>query len=420
MSALLQPLGRPLNWTVGLPLPVTLFVAAAGLRLSAFAVFYFGSVLQGHHGLVDPFDSVVIDRWAWYVAEHLRAGTLVDVRSSALEGTWDVGFTYLVAFEYTLVGHHPEVARGFNCLLAAITAPASYVASRQAGLSEKVSARAGWLVVCWPLSPYWTGFDLLKDPLVWFALSWALLAITAAGSTRRTMIGGLAAGSLYLVRNYMGPVTAVLVLVVGVLKRDWRSVIATLGVLAVIEAALLAAGFPGVWAIGPVETNGQATTSGSPSLGCNASGSGAACGQDTTFSQKGIALRFAVGVPTVLFGPGLKPLKDFLHPTLDWGMYPGLLVWMALIPFAALGLWRVFRRREVMLWGIALLAATIWGVLAVAYAGHALRQREMAFPAILILTSFGLERPRPRAWWPLYSLYWVAALGGLAWEAGLV
>jgi hypothetical protein len=424
----MRPLARPLAWSFGLPLPVTLFLVAAVLRILAFAVLYFGSVLMGYHGSVDLYDSVFYDRLAWYAAEQIRSGHWVDLRAASLEGSWDVGFTYLVALQYALVGHHPEVPRILNCLFAAFTAPATYIAAKRTTIGEKTAARAGWLVAFWPLSLYWAGFDLLKDPLIWFVLSLALLALTSRSRLVRPVLGAATSGAVYVVRTYMGPGVGVLLLAAAALKRDWRGLVATLGALLVVQVGVIAFGFPPMWALNPFKSNGQLGGGGTTTSVCSGLGAGAVVGQlstsecavPLTFTPKALALRIGVGIPVVLYGPGLKPLKNFQHPTLDWGMYPGLLVWSALIPFGLLGLWRVLRKRDATLWGIALFSLGIWGALALIYAGHAVRQREMAFPATLILASIGLERPWPRLWQLPYAAYWLVVLGGLAWEAGFI
>ncbi len=394
-----------------LPLPVLLFLVAAVLRVLSFAIFYFGSVLAGQHGIVNVFDSVAIDKWAWYAAEHFRAGQWVDLRQNELAGTWDIGFTYLVAFEYTVVGHHPEVARILDCLLASFQAPAAYLAARRTVLGPKVAARAGWLVACWPLSLYWSGFDLLKDPLVWFLLAIALLALTESGWRRRPALGALAAGSVHVVRNYMGPGVAVALIISSVLKKDWKALIATIGALAAIEAVLLAAHFPPAWSPGPYLTNQELVTETQPA---SLNNPGEQASTSEVFTPAGLATRFTIGTLTVTFGPGLRPLTDLAHPTLDWGMYPGLLVWIALLPFGILGLWRGFRLRDPALWSVGLFAIGIWAGLALIYAGHALRQREMAFPATLIFVASGLERPWPRRWWWFYGGYWVIVVAVLS------
>lgn len=428
LSAVLGPLERPFTWTVRLPMPLVLYLAAVGLRLLAFLIFYLGSVIAGHHGVVDPYDSVLYDRLGWIAAQSFRSGHWIDLRVPGLEGAWDVGFTYLVAFEYTVVGQHPEIARIFNCFIAAFTAPATYLAARQTSLRPRLAERAGWLVAVWPLSLYWAGFDLLKDPLVWFFVGVTLLALVATTLRRAVALGTIATTGIYLVRNFMGPVVAVVVLAADVLRRDIKAAAATLGALVLVQLGLVALGYPGAWKMVPTETRsgavaGETTTSVCGSLGASSSVSalvGGDCVAPLKVTPVDLTARFAVGVPVVVFGPGLKPLMDFRHPTLDWGMYPGLLVWMALIPFTLLGLWRAVRTRDPKLWAIALFAVAVWSSLALIYAGHALRQREMAFPATLILTSLGLQRPWPRYWWPMNAVYWVVALVGLSWEAGFM
>jgi len=415
---------RPTSRVLSLPLPFLLFVIAAVLRLLCFAAFYMGSVVTGHQGIVDPFDSVEYDRWAWFAAEYFRAGQWVDLRLQWLEGTTDVGFTYLVALQYTIVGHHPEVPRVVNCLLAALTAPAAYIAARRANLGEATAARAGWLVACWPLSIYWAGLDLLKDPLIWCFVVLGLLALVARTVPGRSVLSTLGVGGAYVTRNYMGPGLAILLAIGAVVKKDWRGLAGLLAGLVILQAALLVTGFPGLAAFNVLDSSGQVAPGNGPaSLVCSPAHAlvgGGDCAPPISANPKDLLLRFAIGVPTELYGPGLKPLTDLGHPTLDWGMYPGLLAWAALIPFTALGLWRAVRRRDRTLWSVAILALGIWAALALIYAGHALRQREMAFPATLIFTALGLERPLPRRWWwPVYAAYWVVIVVGLGWEAAL-
>lgn len=397
----------------GLPLPIVLFGVAALLRVATFAAFYIGSVLTGHHGSVDPFDSVTYDRWAWYAAQHFRAGQWVDLRAQSLEGSWDVAFTYLVAVEYAVVGHHPEVARVVNCLLAAVTAPAAYLVARGAALGHRVASRAGWLVAVWPLSLYWSGLDLLKDPLVWVFVALALIAMVQTSWRAAASFGAVSVLGAYLVRNYMGPGLALLLLLGAAIRRRWATFLATAALVVVAELVIVFAGFP----VNPLAGNAAPLQAGAPAQSC-----GSDCPAPVRLAPREIATRVATGVPTVVFGPGLKPLADPSQPTLDWGMYPGLLAWILLIPFTALGLWRAVRRREATLLSVAVFALGIWASLALIYAGHALRQREMAFPATLILTSLGLERPLPggRAWWLVCGAYLAIVLGALAWEAGLL
>lgn len=393
-----------------LPFPWTLFIVAAALRLVALAIFQAGSYIAGHNGIVDPYDSVGFDRWAWYVAEHLRAGQWTDVRASQLEGTWDVGYTYLIGLEYTVAGHVPDVARVTNCLLAAFCAPAAYVAARSTSVGETVARRAGWLTAVWPLSLFWSGYDMLKDPLIWFFLAVALLALTARDWRAKIALGIVAVAGAYLARSYMGPVVAVIVVVAAALRRDWKAMVGLVAGLGVLELVLLGLGFPHAWSLASY------TTAKSEAL----PGENAIATTDTLRSPTGIARRVIKGIPIAALGPRFA-LKDVLHPTIDTGMYPGLLVWIPLIPFTVLGLWRALRRADQVLWGIAFMAVTVWLVIAILYEGLAFRQREMAFAATLVLTALGLARPWPRWWWPAYAgLVVLGALVLVAREAGLV
>jgi hypothetical protein len=400
------------------PVPLALFAVAAALRLLSFAVFYLGSLATGHNGVVDPYDSALTDHWAWYAAQHLRHGEWVNLTSYQLAGSWDVGFTYLVAFEYMLVGHFSEVPRVVDALIASFTAPAIYLAGRGTVLGEVVARRAGWLTALWPLSIYWAGYDLLKDPLVWFLLALAVLAMTAAGRRRYSILTVASAVPMQLVRLYMGMALYLFLPLTAVLRRDWKGLAAAVAFLAVGEAGLVAIGYPPVWSvipytgngipfIGSLHSGGVAGTIGDlggndPNASSQAEGTGTNAVAVLGGGPRSIAKRLTIGIITTALGP--RPaLKDIVHPTLDTAMYPGLVVWIPLIPFTILGLVRAFRTREPRVVSVALFAISIWLGLSLLFAGGAFRQREMAFPATLLMTSLGLQGPLPRFWWPAYG-----------------
>src|SRR6266851_542531 len=121
---------------VGLPTVWVMFGVAAALRLLALVAFYVAATATGHPGHFDLGDPVYYDRWAWYVAEHLRQGQLVDIRPSTLAGTYDVGFEYFVGLQYAIVGHHPEVARAVDAVLAGACAPLVYIVGRRTVIGE--------------------------------------------------------------------------------------------------------------------------------------------------------------------------------------------------------------------------------------------------------------------------------------------
>jgi hypothetical protein len=377
-----------------LPLPLILFLAAAGVRLAAFLAFYIGSVLTGHHGLVDPYDPVITDQWAWFAAEHLLHGEWVNLTTKDHQGQWDVGFTYLVAAEYLVVGHHPEVARIVSVVLAAFSAPVVYIATRATSLGDRVARLAGWLTALWPLSIYWAGYDLIKDPLTWFLLSLAVLALTTRSRVRFVSLAAVSAVFMLLVRLYIGIGLYVLMPLSAALRRDWKALVGVVAVLAGAEASLLLAGFPPVWSIRPYEGNTI---------------SSAAVAVPPAQTSPIISAERLLERPLITVVGPRPAIRDVMRPTLDTGMYPGLFVWIALIPFTLLGMWRGLHVRDPAVVNLLLLAVGLWIGLAALFPGG-FRQREMAFPVTLIFTSLGLQRPWPARWhWMVGGLF---AIGG--------
>jgi hypothetical protein len=407
----------------------------------AFLVFYAGSLLAGHGGVIDQYDSVGIDRWAWFAAENLRRGQWVNLTSVELAGAWDVGFTYFVAFQYVIVGHHSEVPRVVNALLAGFCAPAVYWAARATPLGESVARRAAWLTALWPLSIYWGGYDLLKDPAVWFLLALAMLAITTSSRLRFILLSVAAAVPMLLVRTYMGTALYLLLPLSAVLRRDWRGLAGVAAALLAADLVLIGGGFPPVWSVSAYKGNGVALSQSGPkpetgslrgiigtvteqapstTAGVEGTGTDSVSALDPRANPAAIPVRLLVGLPTVALGP--RPaLKDIVHPTFDSGMYPGLVVWYLLIPFTLIGLWRGIKSRAPGIQSLVVMSAGIWIGLAVLFAGAAFRQREMAFPATLIFTAVGLERPWPRHWaWAYASLIGAGVIILLLRELGAI
>lgn len=415
---------RPLRGQVSFAL--RLFAIAAVLRVASFLAFYLGSLLTGNGGGVDPYDPVGIDRWAWYAAQHFARGQLVNLADSHLEGTWNTGFTYFVALQYTVFGHHPEIPRFVNAMLAAFCAPAAYLTARATPLGEVVARRAGWLVAVWPLSIYWAGYDLLKDPMTWFLLSLAMLAVVSRSTLRFVLLSAAATAPMLVVRIYVGAALYLFLPLCAALQHRWRTLAATVAMLVIVEAALLGAGYPALWSssyLGEAQVLIQQTTT-PPPIGNNSS-PGSTIGHGTPPSVPTKATdcsprtilsnlfacsplqagqRLVVGFLINVFGP--RPaLADILHPTLDTGMYPGLLAWILLIPLTLLGFWRAIRLRDPRIIALAALSAGLWFEISFLVSSGGFRQREMAFPVTLIFTSLGLERPLPQHWRWIYGGY---------------
>jgi hypothetical protein len=217
----------------------------------------------------------------------------------------------------------------------------------------------------------------------------------------------------------------------ALLNRRWLALVTVVLALAVAELGLVGLGQPPAWAIGPYQGNGLPfVTQTGPrhpppaSLGAlcsRLSGDPGGCtkvegGSDATsilrLPPRALATRLAVGFTITVLGP--RPsLNDIIHPSVSTGLYPGVLVWVVLIPFALLGMWRAAVSRNPTVILLALLAAAMWIGLSFAYAG-VFRQRELAFPATLIFVASGLQRPWPRRWTLAYVTFLVVGFGVLA------
>jgi hypothetical protein len=430
-AALLRPAHALVAPALRLPFPWLVFLVAVGIRFVSFLVFYLGSIALGHHGQVDPYDSVGIDRWGWLVAQSLHHGQLVNLSRQDLAGQWNILFYYLVGLQYFFVGDYPEVPRIVNLVLASLPVPAVYFAASHTVLGEAVARRAAWLAALWPLSLYWSGYDLLKDPLVWAFLALVLVAIVERRPARFAILGAVIFVGETLTRLYIGTAMFLFLPFAALVRRDIRALAGVVTALVIAEAALLSAGWPAAWSILPYQGNGipyinrllpehgslrstissiTGDTSGTSTAGVEGSGSNAAASA-TQGGAKGATARLTFGLFVTVLGP--RPtLREIFHPTLDTGTYPGLAVWLVLIPFTVLGLWRGLRTGDPRVLLIGLLAISLWVGLAYFFAGGAFRQREMAFPSTLVFTALGLQRPWPHRWWWAYG--GVLTLGALA------
>jgi hypothetical protein len=249
-----------------------------------------------------------------------------------------------------------------------------------------------------------------------------MLAITTSSRVRFVLLAVAAAVPMLVIRTYIGTALYMLLPLSALLRRDWRALAAVAAALLAADVVLIGGGFPPVWSVSAYKGNGVALNQSAPkpeigslrgivgaatqqapssTAGVEGTGTDSVSALDPRANPIAIPVRLLVGLPTVALGP--RPaLKDIVHPTLDSGMYPGLLVWYLLIPFTLLGIWRGIKIRDPAVRNLALLSVGIWVGLAVLFAGAAFRQREMAFPATLIFTALGLERPWPRRWRRVY------------------
>jgi hypothetical protein len=139
--------------------------------------------------------------------------------------------------------------------------------------------------------------------------------------------------------------------------------------------------------------------------------------QPAASSLPGKALRWSVDGFRKLFGPFPWVMPPSWHPevilTGDYLMFPGMLVWYALLPLglaglAGLGWWVLVRRRLEEL--PVMFAGAVLALFFVQYMVINLswRQREFLFPFLAVLACLAVER-----WWhtpyfrKMYQTYWI-------------
>jgi hypothetical protein len=362
------------------------------------------------------------------VSQHFSLG----VPPPSYYGTYDVGQYYLFASVVAVFGTHLVCLQLLNAGLTALAAPLAFGIAR---VTVPRGARVIGLFVA--LSPSLTALsstDLLKDPSVIFATLVALLAtlrLIRERSVRRLLGPAVAAvaASLYLrtTRFYafayieFATVAAVVlaILLCGRMGARRRAAVAALVItFGAAEILPVAAGWPTTPALFAAQIG---YVLGTPVM---------------RFSPESVARRFRHGAsPAVhreaqtpaavaanLVRAVLGPFPWILpnHWTMrvlqagDYFLYPGMVLWYAILPFVTLGFAlagrATFRRSDRLPLGLTVLWLFTAGyslqylLLNVSY-----RQREAIVPLLLIFAWWGLayawHRPRLTRW---YGAYWAA------------
>lgn len=372
-------------------------------------------------------------------------------------GTYDSAHYYVFAALVRLVGPDLYALQWWNCCLTAVAAATTYPLARR--VDGAPAALAGLVVALHPSFVVLGAKDLLKDPAVVLAAlvtvwSWLVLMRVSAsrGVAAFAVTSTLAMSYLRMSRPYAlyfleFALAATLALAWWRGHRLFGRRAAALG----FAAALLVAEI-GPWAIGwppsPAMLLSQfrhtaasiemreysrglfdtfATTD-TPAAAGSGSPSAAAAGEvlaeepdplPTTLT--GRLVRMAANGVRKTFGPFVwikPPGWDAKTMTTDeFLLYPGMLLWYALLPALVLALATTARR--VLAGGAldvpSLLLAMYVGGLGALYLAINLsyRQRDFLFPFAAVLSLALAPYVSTRVWARVYLVYWLA-LGGLA------
>ena len=333
---------RPADAGAGTTLPGEPMRTRAGIWRLAAVPLVVGAVLrlllvayiQVLHGSFLFLDDQGYDRIGWSLAQAWHVHTFPSPASVAYAGTLSYLYYVFVAALYFVFGHHWLLVKVVAALLSALSVPAAAaVGDSLAG--RRLAVPAAWLAALYPNAVFW-GATGLKDgplttlvlvmaaialrPLTMRGLSFAVAVIAVALLTRPVMgftgLAMLAVPTIAAVRGrWTGPGrpartgARLLVLFVGLPTLVVVSVFLAARYLPTLKAGL--AGEP-VFSFGGAPV--AATASPSP-----------------------------VEVLRALLGPfpwSFGPATDNVYRAL----YPGMAVWIVMLPAVALGCWQVLRR----------------------------------------------------------------------------
>jgi hypothetical protein len=420
----------------------SLFAWAFAVRLLTATACWYLAVREGGPFL-GPDSSTYYRESAELAALALRLDALPVVHY----GTYDVAQYYLFAGAIRYVGADLFGLQVLNCGLLALAAALTFGFSRM--ILPRGAVIVGALTAFHPSLIVISAVDLLKDPSIIFGttlLVWALIRMTR--ERRLAALGGLALAGLvaalylrtgrfytfaYLEGGYVA--AGLLMAILGRRVYERRVALA----LTVLLFAL-AEGLPMRYAWPPAPLMVADTVAyalGAPGLRYYAFGlfdrvQVRHAGESPPPAARpsagfGWLLSYPANLVRRMYGPFIWILPSdwrFRHlQANDYLLYPGMLVWYALIPAVVAGLVlagaRLFRSRDGP-FGIALL----WFFTVVYFAQYlainlSYRQRDVMVPVLLVFAWGGVlwaaDRPRARCW---YLAYWamllVMAAGHLA------
>lgn len=405
---------------------LNLFALALAMRV----LWLLGVTLLTGHGapFLGPDSSTYWDGALDLVSQQFRLG----VPPPAYYGSYDVGQYYLFACAVRLFGPHVVCLQMLNAGLSALAAPVTFAIAR---MTVPRGARAIGLFVA--LSPSLTALsamDLLKDPSVIFATLVALLAtlrLIRERAIRRLIAPAAAAvGAFLYLRTtrfyafaYIEYATiaaiAVAVLLCGRIGARRRAGLAVL-VLAfgAAEVIPVPAGWPPTPELFAAQVGYVLDT---PAMRFYSGGllhrfrhrppNDREQGPEDLATLAANLVRRVLG-PFPWIAPERWQLRTLQAG--DYFLYPGMLLWYAVLPFVAIGFAlagrATFRRTDRLSIGLAVLwfftagYALQYLVINVSY-----RQREALVPLLLVFAWWGIvyawQRPRVTRW---YGAYWAA------------
>jgi hypothetical protein len=365
---------RPGAWRLSLP------ALAAGVAARVWLVL----AVQVVHGNFAFLDDQGYDQTGWSLAQAWHAGIFPPPGSAAYAGTLSYLWYVFVAAVYFAVGRHWLVVKLAAALLSSLSVPAAASIGLSLG-GRRLGVRAAWVAAVYPGAVFWGSTGLKDGPMAALLLAVAAIALRPLTAWRLAAATGLLAAA-FLCRPVEGAAVAAMLAVpaLALVRRCSPDPLrlAALGCTVTTAAVVLAA------QAGRYLPALDATVSGTGSLSL---ASGAV--SISYIPSPGSVLRNLAGPFPWAYGPGTD--------TVYRALYPGMVVWLLLLPACALGCAEIARRGTWAARGVVVSALVfVYAYLAVFASAGFFRQRFTAEVLFLVIALHAFEvAPRRAAVW---------------------
>jgi hypothetical protein len=342
-----------------------------GLRVALMVVIHLVSLARDEGGILFLDDRTYLTT-GMHIASGWDGWDLINPGAYNYAGTYQFGYQALMGVAFLLVD---DIVAGKLVNVLASTATVLLVALISERVwGEQTRVRAAWIAALAPGLIWWSA-PLMKEAFAAFLVSGAVLAVLRLGRWK-SLIALLATLAGLMLTRVAGAIAVVLVsaIVLIVLVVRHRRELAT-GRFALMAAAVVVVTVAGLFVL-----------SGGDIGGLFSSYEQLVDRMISRYRDSGAA-ELPVEMAKAFVSPYPWTFDEATH-NWDMGLYPGMWVWYALYPLAAIALWRHRRRPEVLL-----LAGVVLVFLAInAYsAGFIFRQRSTIDPLIVVLAVGGIS-----------------------------
>jgi hypothetical protein len=343
-------------------------------------------LVQALHGNFLFLDDQGYDQIGWSLAQAWSSHTFPQPTSYAYAGTLSYLYYLLVAAVYFVFGHHWVLLKVVAALLSALSVPAA------AGIGNaldgrRLAVRAGWLAALYPTAVFWGSTGLKDGPLA--ALLLAMAAIALRPLTMRRLAGATAVIAIsFMTRPVLGIVClAMLIVPAAQLVRDLlrgqgpaarvgaRIAVAFVGlpVIALVSVFLAARYVPLL----------KSTLAGDATLSLGS-------GPVTVSLSPSVVnvLRSLVGPFPWSFGPATD--------TVYRALYPGMVVWILMLPAVVLGCWELVRWGSWAAKGVVVSALAYLYLYVAVFQSQGFFRQRYTIEVLLLVTALYAFARRPQ------------------------